>query len=158
MARTILLYALVLGAAATLLTWLQYRYLAHAFSTEIYIGLIAVAFVALGVWTGSRLTPRLSAQGPFRRNEAAVRSLGLSPREMEIVEALASGASNKEMARRLGISVATLLGPSRTQVPVYASGGFTSLKRMTTPPMASSTGTSTSVRPSTSPRFAWSMR
>lgn len=108
MARTILLYALALGAAATLLTWLQYRYLAHAFSTEIYIGLIALAFVALGVWTGSRLTPRLSAQGPFRRNEAAVRSLGLSPREMEIVEALASGASNKEMARRLGISPNTV--------------------------------------------------
>jgi L-alanine-DL-glutamate epimerase-like enolase superfamily enzyme len=34
-------------------------------------------------------------------------------------------------ARRLGVSVATLLGPARTRVPVYASGGFTS-----TPPDA----------------------
>jgi L-alanine-DL-glutamate epimerase-like enolase superfamily enzyme len=32
-------------------------------------------------------------------------------------------------ARRFGVSVAALLGPARTRVPVYASGGFT-----TTPP------------------------
>lgn len=108
MARTIILYALALGLAATALNWLEYRYLVRAFSTEIYIALIAVAFVALGIWTGSRLTPRRAPEGPFQRNEAAIRSLGLSPRECEILEALASGESNKELARRLGISPNTV--------------------------------------------------
>jgi DNA-binding CsgD family transcriptional regulator len=107
MARTILLYALALALAAAALEWLQYRYAVRAFSTEIYIGLIAVAFVALGIWAGTRLTPR-PATGPFVRNDAAIRSLGLTARECEILGLLASGQSNKEMARRLDISPNTV--------------------------------------------------
>ncbi|HEX8526488.1 response regulator transcription factor, partial [Allosphingosinicella sp.] len=59
------------------------------------------------IWAGVKLTP---AQRPaeFVRNEAAIRSLGLSPREVEILEALASGQSNKELARRFGISPNTI--------------------------------------------------
>lgn len=107
MARTILLYALALAAAAALLDWLEYRYLTHAFSTEIYIGLVALCFVALGVWAGRRLTPG-PAPAAFERNEAAIRSLGLSPRECQILELLASGRSNKELARSLEVSPNTI--------------------------------------------------
>ena len=53
MARTILLYALALALAAAALEWLRYRYVAHAFSTEIYIAILAVGFVALGIWAGA---------------------------------------------------------------------------------------------------------
>jgi DNA-binding CsgD family transcriptional regulator len=108
MARTIFLYALALAGAAAALEWLEYRYLAHAFSAEIYVVSIAAGSIALGIWAGTRLTPRRAAGEPFARNEAAIRSLGLSPREVEIVEALAGGESNKEMARRLGISPNTV--------------------------------------------------
>lgn len=108
MLRTILLYAVALGLAALALDWLEYRYFARAFSTEIYIAILAVGFVALGIWAGVKLTPRRATPEPFKRNDAAVRSLGLSPRELEIVEALAAGESNKEMARRLGISPNTV--------------------------------------------------
>jgi len=108
MAKTILLYALALGLAVTALNWLEYRYFVHAFSTEVYIGLIAAGFIALGAWAGSRLTPGAAPEGPFQRNAAAIRSLGLSPREVEILEALAAGESNKESARRLGISPNTV--------------------------------------------------
>ncbi len=108
MGRTIILYAVALALAAFALNWLEYRYYARAFSTEIYIGLLAIGFVALGIWAGVKLTPRRAGAEPFARNEAAVRSLGLSPRECEILELLASGESNKEMARRLGISPNTV--------------------------------------------------
>jgi DNA-binding CsgD family transcriptional regulator len=107
MARTIILYAIALALAAAALDWLQYRYAIHAFSTEIYVGLLALGFTALGIWAGARLTPR-PAGGPFQRNQAAVRSLGLTPRECEILGLLASGRSNKEMARRLDISPNTV--------------------------------------------------
>ena len=107
MARTILLYALALAAAVALLDWLEYRYFARTFSTEIYIGLIALCFIALGVWAGRRLTPAPSP-AEFERNDVAIRSLGLSPRECEILELLASGQSNKELARSLGISPNTI--------------------------------------------------
>ena len=107
-ARTIILYAVALALAVALLNWLEYRYLARAFTLEIYVALVAAAFVALGIWAGIKLTPRRAPDGPFERNEAAIRSLGLSPREVEILDALALGESNKEMARRLGISPNTV--------------------------------------------------
>jgi DNA-binding CsgD family transcriptional regulator len=75
--------------------------------TELYILLVALAFVGLGIWAGVRLTPR-SPAAAFVRNDAAIRSLGLSPRECEILELLASGQSNKELARTLGISPNTV--------------------------------------------------
>ncbi|HEX8621129.1 MAG TPA: LuxR C-terminal-related transcriptional regulator [Allosphingosinicella sp.] len=107
MTRTIILYAIALALAATLLQWLEYRYLAQAFSTEIYVALIAAGFTGLGLWAGRRLTPAPPA-GPFERNQAAIRSLGVTARECEILEMLASGQSNKELARTLGISPNTV--------------------------------------------------
>lgn len=107
MARTVILYALALALAVGALEWLEYRHAMRAFSTEIYVAVIAAAFVALGLWAGLRLTPRPAAPG-FARNAAAIRSLGLSPRECEILDLLASGQSNKELARALGISPNTV--------------------------------------------------
>jgi DNA-binding CsgD family transcriptional regulator len=108
MARTILLYALALAAGAGLLQWLEYRYVTRVYSTEIYVALIAAGFVALGIWVGRALTPAAPAGEGFVRNEAAIRSLGLSPRECEILALLASGQSNKEMARTLAVSPNTI--------------------------------------------------
>lgn len=108
MARTIILYALALAAGAWLLQWLEYRYLTRAFSTELYIALLAAGFTALGVWAGRKLTPAAASGEPFVRNDAAIRSIGLSPRECEILELLATGQSYKEMARTLAISPNTV--------------------------------------------------
>ena len=107
MARTLLYYSIALAAAATALQWVEYRYLAHAFSFEIYLALVAVAFLALGAWAARQLTPR-PAPARFEVNQAAIRSLGLTPRECEILERLASGQSNKELARALDISPNTI--------------------------------------------------
>ena len=107
MARTIFLYALALALGAAALQWLEYRYFTRAYPPEIYIVLLAIGFVGLGLWAGSKLTPAPRPSG-FARNEAAIRSLGLSPRECEILALLASGQSNKEMARTLSISPNTI--------------------------------------------------
>jgi len=107
MARKIALYALALALAAAALQWIEYRYAMRAFSTELYIVVLAVGFVALGVWVGARLTQG-PVPAPFARNEAAVRSLGLTPRECQILEMLSSDRSNKEIARALAISPNTV--------------------------------------------------
>jgi DNA-binding CsgD family transcriptional regulator len=106
-ARTVFLYALALTGAVAALEWLEYRYVTRVFSTEIYIALLAAGFIGLGIWAGRRLTPR-PAPTEFERNDAAIRSLGLTARECEILELLASGQSLKEMARKLGISPNTV--------------------------------------------------
>ena len=105
--RTVILYALALAAAAVGLESLKFRHATTAVSTELYVSLLALGFIVLGLWVGHKLTPR-PTPAEFTRNEAAIASLGLSPRECEILAALASGQSNKEMARALGISPNTV--------------------------------------------------
>ncbi len=106
MTRTIVLWALVLAAGAFALQWLQYQYLARAFSWQIYITIIGFAFAAGGVGLGWRLAARPSTR--FERNAAAIASLGLTPQEMKVLERLAAGQSNKEIARTLGLSPNTV--------------------------------------------------
>jgi DNA-binding CsgD family transcriptional regulator len=105
--QTVAVYATALGIGALGLQWLEFRYVTRAFSTELYIGVVAALFVALGVWVGQSLTPR-ARQPDFQCNEAAISSLGLTPRECEILAALVSGQSNKELARALDIAPDTV--------------------------------------------------
>jgi DNA-binding CsgD family transcriptional regulator len=107
MTRTIILWALVLAAGAFALQWLEYQYVARVFSREIYVGVIGTAFAAGGVWVGWKLTSR-TAPGPFALNTAAQASLGLTGQEMKVLERLAAGDSNKDIARVLGLSPNTV--------------------------------------------------
>ena len=106
--RTILLYALALALAAVGLEWLRFRHATRLLPTEIYVGLIALRLYRARAVAGTEADAPAPRPAAFVRNEAAIRSLGLSPRECEILEMLASGASNKELARTLGISPNTV--------------------------------------------------
>ena len=108
MARMVAIYALALGGAATLLAWLEYNYVVRAFSFEIYLAIIAAGAIFLGALLGRELTPRRARREPFEPSQAAIRSLGLSARELDVLARLAAGESNKEIARRLGISPNTV--------------------------------------------------
>jgi DNA-binding CsgD family transcriptional regulator len=105
MTRTVILWSLVLAAGAFALQWLQYQYLVRLFSEQIYIAVVGTAFAAGGVWAGWKLTSR---SVPFARNDAARASLGLTGQEMKVLEKLAEGQSNKEIARILGLSPNTV--------------------------------------------------
>jgi DNA-binding CsgD family transcriptional regulator len=105
--KSILLYALALMLAVFALEWLEFHYLARRFGLEIFAGILAVGFCALGIWVGTRLTPAPRSDR-FERNDAAIKSLGISEREYDVLVQLAAGASNKEIARTLGISPNTI--------------------------------------------------
>ncbi len=104
--RLIFAYGLTLAALAFLLEWLDYKHAVHAWTTEFYIACIAIIFVALGIWVGNRLTAR--PREAYARNDAAITSLGISGREIEVLEMLAAGHANKVIARRLDISPNTV--------------------------------------------------
>lgn len=107
MMRTILVWGLILAAAAFGMEWLKYQYLIHAHARELWIFLIAAVCAAGGVWLGWRLTAQPRGPG-FTRNDAALVSLGLTGQEVKVLERLAAGQSNKEIARTLGLSPNTV--------------------------------------------------
>jgi DNA-binding NarL/FixJ family response regulator len=102
-----ILYGLALAGGALLLEWLDYKHAVRAWSTQLYVGIVAIIFIALGIWVGSRLTAKPRSPD-FERNMAAIHSLGISGRECEVLDLLASGAANKVIARQLGISPNTV--------------------------------------------------
>jgi len=107
MLKRIAAYGAALATGALALQWLDYDQLAWSRPGEIYMALIAVAFLGLGVFVGMRLfaPPR---PAPFQGNPKAVASLGISPRELVVLQELADGRSNKEIARRLEVSPNTV--------------------------------------------------
>lgn len=105
--RIMLVYGAALGAGTLLLQWLDYKHAVREYSTEFYVGAVAILFVVIGIWVGNRLTARPRADG-FSRNEAALRALGISDREYEVLALIAKGDSNKVIARRLTISPNTV--------------------------------------------------
>jgi len=100
------LYGVLLGAGTLALQWLDYQRLARSHSGDIYVFLIAAAFLTLGVVFGIRLAaPRKAA---FVGNPQAVAALGISPRELAVLEQLAAGRSNREIADALHVSPNTI--------------------------------------------------
>jgi DNA-binding CsgD family transcriptional regulator len=128
--KTILVYGLLGGVLIAALKLVEFRFLVLEHSLEIYGGIVALIFAGLGIWLGLKLTrtresvvvqkvevpvevrvpvevPVLVA-APFARNEARLAQLGITPRELEILEALAAGFSNREIAERLFVSENTV--------------------------------------------------
>lgn len=103
----LVLYGAMLAAGTAALQWLDYQRLARAHWEDIYVLLIAAAFLALGVVLGARLFGR-HRELPDDGNPQARAALGISPRELEVLRELAAGYSNKEIARRLEVSPNTV--------------------------------------------------
>jgi DNA-binding CsgD family transcriptional regulator len=110
MRKTILLYGIALAALTGVLKFIEYRFLVRDLSLEFYLGIVAVLFTGLGVWAGLRLTRRkaVTANLDFKLNEAELQRLGISKREYEVLELIAQGLSNQEIAERLFVSLNTV--------------------------------------------------
>lgn len=106
--RTILIYGGLLGVAALGLQWIEFQLLVRAHPGELYVGLLAAGFLALGIWVGTRLMPRHPAAEGFVPNEQVRGTLGISDREFQVLELLAAGRSNKEIASTLHVSPNTV--------------------------------------------------
>jgi len=122
MKKQILIYGLIYGICGGLLILslklIEFRFLVVEHSVEIYGGLIALLFAGLGIWLGLKLTHKKEvvvvkeipapAMEHFVVNEARQRDLGITKRELEILELIASGMSNREIADRLFVSENTV--------------------------------------------------
>jgi DNA-binding CsgD family transcriptional regulator len=113
-----LIYGICGGVLIVVLKLVEYRFLVVEHSVEIYGGLIALLFAILGGWLGLKLTKKketivfkevlVSADAPFALNEQRLRELSITRRELEILELIANGMSNREIAEKLFVSESTV--------------------------------------------------
>lgn len=120
--KTILLYGLLGGVLIAALKLIEFRFLVVEHSLEIYGGLVALMFATLGIWLGLKLTKTretvvvkevpvpvvVRSRDPFVADPGRRERLGITPRELEILELIAAGLSNREIAEKLFVSENTV--------------------------------------------------
>jgi len=122
--KHLVIYGVCGGVLIVAMRVVEYRFLVVSHSVEIYAALIAAAFAAIGIWFGLTITGRKvevrevkvevpvevpgPATGLFVADRARIQSLGITPRELEVLQLIAEGLSNKEMAERLFVSENTI--------------------------------------------------
>ena len=124
MKKTILVYGLLGGLLIAALKFVEYRFLVIEHSLELYGGIVALLFSALGIWLGLKLTRTRETvvvrevpvpaevpappNSPFVPNATRRGELGITRRELEILQLIAAGLSNREIAERLYVSENTV--------------------------------------------------
>ena len=113
-----LIYGLCGGILIVVLRLIEFRFLVVEHSIEIYGGLIAAVFAGLGIWLGLKLTKKkevvvvkevpVPTTQAFTLNEERLKDLGITRRELEILELIAQGLSNREIADKLFVSENTV--------------------------------------------------
>jgi NarL family two-component system response regulator LiaR len=117
--RSAILYAALMAVLLFLMKWLEWRFLIADYAVEIFAGATAIVFTCLGVWLAVKLMkPKINTvvvekeivikTNGFILNEHALTMLGLSKRELEVLQLMAEGLSNHQIAERLFVSLNTI--------------------------------------------------
>ncbi len=113
--KTLIYYAFAMAALLVLLRWLEIRLLIMSHGFEVYAGILAVIFTALGIWLAMKLTKPKTVViekpvtvSEFVFNQAGCSALGISKRELEVLALMAKGKSNNEIAAELFVSLNTI--------------------------------------------------
>ena len=116
----VILYSLSLAILLFVLRWLEIRFIIIDHALEIYVGAIALIFTGLGIWLSFKLVNRkpetkiiektvyLENEPNFMLNREEIEKTGLSKRELEVLQLMAEGLSNEEIAERLYVSLNTI--------------------------------------------------
>jgi len=115
--KQVLIFGLVGGVLVTLLQWTEFHFVVLEHSVAIYGVLIAILFAGTGIWLGTRLlaprerivevaVPAVSAK--VTADDTVRERLGITRRELEILELVARGLSNREIGETLFVSENTV--------------------------------------------------
>jgi two-component system, NarL family, response regulator LiaR len=120
MRKQVLIFGLVGGILIALLQLTEFHFVVLEHSVAIYGVLIAILFAGTGIWLGTRLlAPRerivkveipvpAAPTSNFVADDTARERLGITRRELEILELVARGLSNREIGETLFVSENTV--------------------------------------------------
>lgn len=118
--KTILIYGISLALLIVFLRLIEYELIILNNSFQFYAGSIALLFTILGIWLATKLIKRktrieviekkvfINQTQPFVINEKALAKTEISTRELEVLQLMAKGLSNQEIANALFVSVSTV--------------------------------------------------
>jgi two-component system, NarL family, response regulator LiaR len=115
--KQIFLYGAALAVLLLLLNWLEWKFIVLDRAIELYSGALAIVFTCLGIWLAVKLArPKWKTVIVEKEvyiksetiNEKELARLGLSARELEVLQGMAEGLSNQEIAERLFVSLNTI--------------------------------------------------
>ena len=117
--KELISYAIAMAILLLLLRLLEYKFLVLEYKVEIYAGIIAIIFLLIGIWVANKVTkPKVETvvvekevkifQDNFSINTEAIESLKISSRELEVLQLMAKGLSNQEIADALFVSLHTI--------------------------------------------------
>ncbi len=124
--KEILVYCISMALLLFLMKWLEAHFIVFNYRLDFFIGIIAILFTALGVWLALKLVkPKVETRIIEKEiyihhststeiNQHEITKLGISKRELEVVNLMAMGLSNEEIAEKLFISLNTVKTHSST--------------------------------------------
>lgn len=112
--KATILYGIALALLLLAMRWAEYRFVIISNTQELYTGFIALLFMGLGIWVTLKLAKPKKETVIIERQTHAASPLPLSDnhelskRELEVLQLMAAGHSNAEIAERLFVSLNTI--------------------------------------------------
>ena len=110
MLKTILRFGLILAALLILFELSKASVFVPEISSDLMLALSGAAFIGLGIYVGLKFRKEkiVEVAAPVEIDKAKIGELGLSEREMEVLQSIADGASNQGIAEKLFVSESTV--------------------------------------------------
>lgn len=112
--RQIVLYSISLALLLLFMQYFQYRLVFIRHTESVYTGLVAVVCCIAGIWAGNKIAGKwkhpvsVTETAPQAQHGKTLSDLNITPREFEVLQLIAEGLSNQEIAERLFLSLNTV--------------------------------------------------
>lgn len=110
MLKTVFRFGLIIIALLILFQLSNASLFIPSIPADLVIGVTAVILIALGIYLGGNMKKDkvIEVAAPVSIDNGKIASLGISQRELEVLQLISEGLSNQEIGERLFISESTI--------------------------------------------------